>query len=485
MPGIKITLIVLDKFQVEDLALSSDITAEDLISNVVDRLNLRWVDTDDKPIKYYLERNNDGKVLESGYPFIDLGIGDGDTIALKANGVVIEEDAADIMDSIKPRPDKDGQVTVKLKVLDAHKEAEETFDKHFTVAEILKKIISDYDLPVSDPKTNTPYTYTLASKAIGDFLKDDDTLESAHVPSGDTLTVHRPAEAGAINITDARHSRLQKEFSELMNLSMRGSLRGGLLAIEPVNHKEGCPVEAYIITFTCLGIVGIKDDLKPVYDNIHRIKMTLGAGFPVDPPDLRWLTPIWHPNIMHLEPHTACPNAPGNWYHGGSLADVVIMLGEMVQYKRYHAAWTPPYPADPEVARWVEDYAEPNGIVSKSKPVDKRPLLPRHKIDPQPEEIIEKIAFDQSRISPLSGKPKSGLSANKSSSFSVDSGAIRDSLLSSQKVQQKPSDLAKKVDFDQSKISLLSVKSDSSANPSSAHPAKGESGSLLKRKSIG
>jgi hypothetical protein len=63
------------------------------------------------------------------------------------------------------------------------------------------------------------------------------------------------------------------------------------------------------------------------------------------------------------------------WQSHMSLNEVVISLGEMVQYKRYHAEWTPPYPLDREVAKWVLEYAEPKGILNKNKPIDERLLV--------------------------------------------------------------------------------------------------------------
>ena len=87
------------------------------------------------------------------------------------------------------------------------------------------------------------------------------------------------------------------------------------------------------------------------------------------------MTPIWHPNIDHEVPNHVCTNTAQNYFAGKPLSDLVRAVGEMVQYVRYHAAWVPPYPLDRAAATWVVEYAEPNGIVSKSKPVDDRPLL--------------------------------------------------------------------------------------------------------------
>lgn len=379
MPDLNVTLVAPDGTTIES-EIPGEFNAEEVINDMVSHLDLPWVDEHGKTIKYYLEWVNHGKTrIQNGSPLVSLGIKDGDMIALKAD-VVIPVLEADKVNPLIPPSDPPGQVTVNLNVLDVNKVDRATFNTGNTIGEILSQVISDYHLLTFNPKLNLRYTYKLGSKALARYLHFGETLAVADVPSGDTLTVYREEIAGAIDGGDARSARLQKEFSELMSLSKRGSRKGGLLHIEPVNYKDGCPVEEYIITFKCKGIIGTKDNKEPIYREFHQVKITLGAEFPLKEPYLRWLTPIWHPNIEHLEPHHVCTNYQETWWPGRALKDLVMMLGEMVQYKQYHAAWKPPYPLDREVANWVEEFAEPNGVVSKSKPVDKRHLLPPERV---------------------------------------------------------------------------------------------------------
>ena len=61
------------------------------------------------------------------------------------------------------------------------------------------------------------------------------------------------------------------------------------------------------------------------------------------------------------------------WTAARSLDRLVIMLGEMVQYKNFHDDPTkPPFPWDPDAARWSRAWrqAHPDAF-----PVDKRELL--------------------------------------------------------------------------------------------------------------
>lgn len=168
-----------------------------------------------------------------------------------------------------------------------------------------------------------------------------------------------------------RRARLILEYEKLLNLEKRSEF----IEIAPVDTIEGMPPENYLITFKCRGISGIGDDLTPTFTEFHQVSMRLSSNFPNQEPYLKWMTPIWHPNIEHDEPHHVCTNNVQNWFSAKSLDDLVIKLGEMVQYQHYHAEWTAPFPLDKEAADWVVNFAEPNGILSKTNPVDKRQLL--------------------------------------------------------------------------------------------------------------
>lgn len=168
-----------------------------------------------------------------------------------------------------------------------------------------------------------------------------------------------------------RFARLSIEYTKLINLAERSAFIG----IQPMEVQPGWPPEKYVITYTCKGIAGIDDTKHPISSEFHQVSMYLGLDYPRKEPYLKWLTPIWHPNIDHLEPHHVCTNNVQNWFATKSLSDLVLVMGEMVQFKRYHAAWSSPFPIDRVSAEWVRDYGEPLGIIGPTKPFDPRPLL--------------------------------------------------------------------------------------------------------------
>ena len=423
MQDITVTLITPDGTELPASEIPADYTVEQVISDMVDQLELPWVDQGNNAINYYLEWVDQKTWLPMGRPLMELGLKNGDTIALKANVAIPKPPEGHKVNPIDPPSDAPGQVTVNLNVLDVNKIDRATLNKSQTVSEILNQVISDYELLTFNPKLRQAYTYKLGSKALGRYFNLGETLGGADVPSGDTLTVYREEIAGAVT-NDARSARLQKEYTELMSLSKRGSRKGGLINVEPVNYKDGCPVEEYIITFKCRGIIGTKNNKEPVYGDFHQVRLTLGSEFPVSEPYLTWLTPIWHPNIDHLEPHHVCTNNIESWWPGRNLADFAITLGEMVQYKQYLAAWRAPFPLDREAAKWVEEYAEKNGIVSPSKPVDKRPLLPQRGLRPKSKGAPKgklKLGFNKSPVMPV----KSDSSVNESLQTPIGVGRLR------------------------------------------------------------
>lgn len=169
---------------------------------------------------------------------------------------------------------------------------------------------------------------------------------------------------------DPRTRRLRADHQHLVELKGRSNF----INFEVFEPTPGSPPEKYIVTFTCRGISHIDSKKKPVYSEFHQVLLHLDLSYPSKaPPRMLWVTPIWHPNIRHTEPRVVCIDSFW-WVPGRTLDSVVLMLGEMVQYKNYHAEMTAPYPADTEVAEWVQ-WAAKQGILSKSNPVDSRELL--------------------------------------------------------------------------------------------------------------
>jgi ubiquitin-protein ligase len=241
-----------------------------------------------------------------------------------------------------------------------------------TMRDILPELVSLLQLPTVGPD-GRPMGYRLDSKALGRELGEEETLAKAGVPLEDRLILTADITAGAVSLNQSpRMRRLQADYRLMQELVARSNL------IEFTAHsaRPGLPPERYIVTYKCKGVVGVDRKGNPKYGRKHQVEIYLHNQYPQRWPGMKWLTPIWHPNINHVNA-TVCIDAAW-WTASRSLDRLVIMIGEMVQYKNFHDDPTkPPFPWDPEAARWCRDYRKrhPNTF-----PVDNRELLRPEKL---------------------------------------------------------------------------------------------------------
>jgi ubiquitin-protein ligase len=235
------------------------------------------------------------------------------------------------------------------------------------VGELLLELASLLKLPTVGPD-GRPMGYRLDSKALGKELSEKETLAQAGVPQEDRLMVSADITAGASPIDQSPHMRrLRADYQLIQELNSRSDL----ISVQPVNPKPGLPPERYIATFKCKSIASVDRAGKPKFGEMHQVEIYLHNQYPQRWPGMNWLTPIWHPNINHLNGSVCIDSAW--WAASRSLDRLVIMLGEMLQYKNFHDDPTrPPFPWDVEAARWCRSYREKHPDVF---PLDKRELL--------------------------------------------------------------------------------------------------------------
>lgn len=126
----------------------------------------------------------------------------------------------------------------------------------------------------------------------------------------------------------ADHNGVRAEFSGHPHVSIE--------AIGPRN-----PPERYHVQFRLRGLA-LEGD-QPVYRDVHEAEIQLTLEYPRGKPYCVPLTPIFHPNIKDY----FC--IADYWAAGMSLVDVVVKLGDMIQWKVYN----PKSPLDAIAARWA------------------------------------------------------------------------------------------------------------------------------------
>lgn len=172
--------------------------------------------------------------------------------------------------------------------------------------------------------------------------------------------------------------RLKKEYENLLDLKSRVALTPAgepRIEILPKKIVKTLPPEQYIVTYRCRGIVGIDKDQNPIFADSHQIMIVCGQDFLKDGPELVSLTKSWHPNIEHDIPNKICLNMPDLDQSVLPFDYYVLEIGKLIQYQKYHSKWVDPFPIDAVVAKWVNEYAEPNNIIGPNKPVDTSDLV--------------------------------------------------------------------------------------------------------------
>jgi ubiquitin-protein ligase len=236
------------------------------------------------------------------------------------------------------------------------------------VRELVQEMAGLLSLPTSGPDGRA-MSYRLDSKALGRELKEDETLATAGIPAEDRLmlTADITAGAGSSVAESPRMRRLQRDYELMQELAARTDM----ISFTAQSARPALPPERYVVTFECKSIANVDRQGNPIFATHHQVEIYLHNQYPQRWPGMRWLSPIWHPNINHLN-GSVCIDAAW-WTASRSLDRLVIMLGEMLQYKNFHDDPTkPPFPWDPEAARWCRAYrkAHPDFF-----PVDHRELL--------------------------------------------------------------------------------------------------------------
>ncbi len=105
----------------------------------------------------------------------------------------------------------------------------------------------------------------------------------------------------------------------------------------------GEPPEQYNITYFVNGVCMLPDGRTEIRDR-HEVEIILHAEYPHFKPICRIRTPIWHPNFRDGQ---ICIG--DIWGAGESLSDIIINIGDMIQYK----SWNASSPLSAQAAQWA------------------------------------------------------------------------------------------------------------------------------------
>jgi ubiquitin-protein ligase len=150
-----------------------------------------------------------------------------------------------------------------------------------------------------------------------------------------------------------RTRRLRHDIQALERLRSESSVFRFTSKGDPPNH--------YLISFKGKGLW--RDRGKVKTHEVHRVEIKLGSSYPRTLPEIRWTTPIFHPNISEIG--MVCLGGYGtHWVPSVQLDELCTMLWDMARYQNYDIR----SPYNREAALWVASQT------TYLFPTDDRPL---------------------------------------------------------------------------------------------------------------
>ena len=138
----------------------------------------------------------------------------------------------------------------------------------------------------------------------------------------------------------AHTRRLRSDFGKIQALLERA---GQVLALE---SSTGDPPARYVLRYRCKSLERIEDG-QAIWRSEHRVAIQIPSGYPLEPPAVRMLTPIYHPHVF----------ASGNvclgsrWLVGEGLDNLVVRIGAILRFEPAYLDFKSP--ANLEAAHWA------------------------------------------------------------------------------------------------------------------------------------
>lgn len=159
-------------------------------------------------------------------------------------------------------------------------------------------------------------------------LRGEQSAEDAGLWNGAVLRIFPESIAGVVD----ERRRIQALVADLKDME---ELIGWNPHIKFETNRETAPT-LYTVTFDYPSFRELESDgHTPLISNEHRVEIILGADYPWNAPRVRWLTPIFHPNISPENGAVCLGVLMDRYLPGLGLARLVTMLSEMAQYRNF------------------------------------------------------------------------------------------------------------------------------------------------------
>jgi ubiquitin-protein ligase len=118
------------------------------------------------------------------------------------------------------------------------------------------------------------------------------------------------------------------------------------IVVEPVGWD---PPEEYRITYRVPGVSLADDTDQPEIVGEHRVRIKLTASYPREKPYFTTETNVFHPNFGQHAGDEICVG--DDWTPAQPLPDLIIKIGEMLQYRQYNIR----SPLNAVAGRWAAE----------------------------------------------------------------------------------------------------------------------------------
>ena len=163
-------------------------------------------------------------------------------------------------------------------------------------------------------------------------LRGEQTIAESGLFNGAILRVFPESIAGAVD----EHSRLTSLAGDLNEITVLTGWNKHI-KFEAENYFNNYP-SIYKVSMDYPSFIRLRDDgHTPVISTDHRCEIELGAGYPRDAPRVKWLTPIFHPNISPDTGRVCLGVIMDMYLPSLGLGRLVNLLAEMIQWRNFDA----------------------------------------------------------------------------------------------------------------------------------------------------
>lgn len=140
-------------------------------------------------------------------------------------------------------------------------------------------------------------------------------------------------------MADIRTNRLRGDARLLAELNDSSTLID-------IQTLHGDPPDHYRVIYNVRGVEKLVNG-QPYHRDQHIMEVYLPAQYPKVSPQFVWKTPIFHPNIHPFDGRVCIDR----WFAATNLADIVVMIGDIVRYKNFN----PDSPLNKSAAIWARE----------------------------------------------------------------------------------------------------------------------------------